>query len=469
MAVSILAAAAPGRARAQPASGPLVTLEASGGMALSAPQADRFGPGGAAAVSGYYAVAPFLLAGAKLRAGLLSNGDAPADPGQLDPGTGTFQTLAGVLRVRPFARADTPGRALGLFIEAGPAAVLTGELVRAGAEAGIGFGFELFGASLAPALRYLQVVQPGDPLSGEDARVLMLGAELALLDARPGRPTPRRPAPPPPRRDRDGDGLFDDRDACPDEAEDPDGHHDDDGCPESDNDGDKLKDEDDRCPNDSEDFDAYEDEDGCPEPDNDGDGFLDADDQCPAEAETINGNQDYDGCPDEGLIEMRNDRIVLEERVLFDFERARVRSAARDVLSAIVRLYEQHPEWMKIRIEGHADVRGDEAFNRELSERRAVNVRKQLVKLGIPADMIEAEGYGSQRPRDTRDEPDAHKRNRRVEFVVVARSTTPVSASPASVPADPALGGPGAPPAADRGPESQTSAPSDAPAREASP
>jgi outer membrane protein OmpA-like peptidoglycan-associated protein len=235
--------------------------------------------------------------------------------------------------------------------------------------------------------------------------------------------------------DRDGDGLLDASDACPDQPEDKDGFQDDDGCPERDNDQDKIPDADDRCPNDPEDFDAFEDMDGCPEPDNDQDTVLDADDQCPVEAEVINGIMDYDGCPDTGLIVMRNDRIVLEEEVLFDFERARVKNAAQPVLDAIFKLYKQHPEWMKIRIEGHADQRGKEDFNQELSERRANNVMRQLVERGLPADMIESAGYGATQPRDKRELEEAYRRNRRVEFVVVARRSTGAAAAPGGAPA----------------------------------
>jgi outer membrane protein OmpA-like peptidoglycan-associated protein len=439
--LSIAAVLAPARTRAQSA-GTLVTVEAAGGLALDAPQSDRFGPGAAGAVSAYYGVAPWLLPGVKLRAGFLSDSDGGVAAGEVDPGAGTFHTASALLRVRPFADGVQARKALGPFFEAGPAGVLTGELLRAGFEAGLGFGFALGAVSVAPTLRYLQVIQPSHPLSDHDARVLMLGAEVALLDARPMPTvrTPRRaPAPPAPVGDRDGDGLPDDRDACPDEAEDLDGFEDGDGCPDPDNDGDGLRDDVDRCPNEPEDFDGFEDGDGCPDPDNDGDGFLDADDQCPDEAEVVNGYKDYDGCPDEGLIELRNDRIVLEERVLFDSGRTRVRTAARAVLSAIVELARQHPEWIGIRIEGHADQRGDAEFNQQLSERRAANVRKALIKLGIPEALIESAGYGASRPRDKRDDDEAYQRNRRVEFVVVSRSAeaVPADGTPAIAPENP--------------------------------
>ncbi|MCB9593205.1 MAG: OmpA family protein [Sandaracinaceae bacterium] len=101
--------------------------------------------------------------------------------------------------------------------------------------------------------------------------------------------------------DRDGDGLRDDVDQCPDEPEDFDGFADEDGCPDPDNDRDGILDVDDECPMVPEDRDGDADEDGCPEGnegDRDGDGILDNDDECPDDPEDRDGFQDEDGCPD---------------------------------------------------------------------------------------------------------------------------------------------------------------------------
>jgi outer membrane protein OmpA-like peptidoglycan-associated protein len=101
--------------------------------------------------------------------------------------------------------------------------------------------------------------------------------------------------------DRDGDGIKDDVDQCPDDPEDFDGFKDEDGCPDPDNDNDGIPDVDDRCINVPEDRDGDHDEDGCPESndgDRDGDGILDSKDKCPDEPEDRDGFQDEDGCPD---------------------------------------------------------------------------------------------------------------------------------------------------------------------------
>ncbi len=109
-------------------------------------------------------------------------------------------------------------------------------------------------------------------------------------------------------RDRDGDGIPDKRDRCPDAPEDIDGYQDDDGCPDLDNDGDGIPDRLDLAPNLPEDFDGFEDQDGRPDLDNDLDGIPDAQDLCPNQPEDFNGYQDLDGCPD-AIVDRDHDGI----------------------------------------------------------------------------------------------------------------------------------------------------------------
>lgn len=99
-------------------------------------------------------------------------------------------------------------------------------------------------------------------------------------------------------RDKDGDGIYNRVDQCPNEPEDRDYFEDADGCPDWDNDDDRLPDAIDKCPNDPEDRDGFRDDDGCPDLDDDNDGIEDIEDQCPREAEDRDGFEDTDGCPD---------------------------------------------------------------------------------------------------------------------------------------------------------------------------
>jgi len=122
---------------------------------------------------------------------------------------------------------------------------------------------------------------------------------------------------------------------------------------------------------------------------------------------------------DAGLVEVTDDRIVLDERVLFEFDSAHIRSAGREVITAIAKMWRSHPEWERITVEGHADVRGADDYNQELSQRRAERARDVLLHDGFAGDRVSAVGFGRSRPRVPGTSDDAHRRNRRVEFVIV--------------------------------------------------
>ena len=125
-----------------------------------------------------------------------------------------------------------------------------------------------------------------------------------------------------------------------------------------------------------------------------------------------------DGCPISKHLTITNDRIVLDERVLFDTDQARVRSGGRELIAEVATAWRQHPEWKRITVEGHCDERGTDAYNQALSERRAQNARDVLLLAGFSPDSIEAIGYGRSRPRAAGTSPEALQHNRRVEFLI---------------------------------------------------
>jgi outer membrane protein OmpA-like peptidoglycan-associated protein len=124
-----------------------------------------------------------------------------------------------------------------------------------------------------------------------------------------------------------------------------------------------------------------------------------------------------DGCTI-GVITIVDDRITLEEHVLFDLDRARVKTSGKLVIRAIAKLWSEHPEWKAMTIEGHADVRGSDEYNDELSKRRADRVREVMLEAGADAAHVDAMGFGRSRPRDAGTTEGSHQRNRRVEFVI---------------------------------------------------
>jgi hypothetical protein len=101
----------------------------------------------------------------------------------------------------------------------------------------------------------------------------------------------------PRNHDKDGDGIADDLDSCPDIPEDKDGFEDSDGCPEVDNDEDGVIDREDACPTKKGARSKDPRTNGCPSPDRDGDGLADDVDSCPDKAGPRNHDRRLDGCP----------------------------------------------------------------------------------------------------------------------------------------------------------------------------
>jgi OOP family OmpA-OmpF porin len=208
--------------------------------------------------------------------------------------------------------------------------------------------------------------------------------------------------------DRDGDGIPDDVDQCPDLAEDKDGFQDADGCPDGDNDDDGIPDAEDACPNqagpanpdpkkngcpvpgepvmpkpatgpkpvakidrdkdgipDAEDAcpdvagsaSADSKQNGCPDPDLDHDTFVGAEDKCPNEPEDFNGFEDEDGCPDAQKKEAKKlfPLVIAKEKdgvVVFTVQKKvgfagdAIDPASIGPLRAIASELSRHPTWV---------------------------------------------------------------------------------------------------------------------------
>ncbi|HEU0030484.1 MAG TPA: OmpA family protein [Kofleriaceae bacterium] len=223
--------------------------------------------------------------------------------------------------------------------------------------------------------------------------------------------------------DRDGDKIDDTVDKCPDEPEDYDGFQDDDGCPDNDNDNDKILDVDDLCPDTPEDWDKFEDEDGCPDTDNDKDRILDVNDRCPNEKEVYNGVDDTDGCPDRGPVIDKGSQLVILEPINFEFNKAVIKSDSFHILDAVVASLKGNPDITLVEVAGHTDERGDDAYNLDLSIRRAAAVKQYLIEHGVEDKRLESQGYGETQPVEKAHTEAAWAKNRRVDFLILKRST----------------------------------------------
>jgi len=214
-----------------------------------------------------------------------------------------------------------------------------------------------------------------------------------------------------PYGDRDQDGILDKDDECPDTPGVPEYA----GCPIPDTDGDGILDPDDKCV-DEPGVVEYE---GCPIPDTDGDGFLDPNDKCVDEPETKNGYEDDDGCPDEIPEEVKQFTGVIEG-IFFDTNKDTIKSKSRTKLDNAVKVLTDFPE-VRLEISGHTDDRGSDAYNMDLSARRAAAVKQYFVDHGIAADRLETRGAGETEPRESNSTKAGRAKNRRIEFKLLQK------------------------------------------------
>ncbi len=251
--------------------------------------------------------------------------------------------------------------------------------------------------------------------------------------------------------DSDGDGVLNDVDACPDEPGFPDEDPAKNGCPKpADRDGDGVLDEVDACPDTKGVPSDVAEKNGCP-PDRDGDDIIDAEDACPdikgvpsdvrenhgcpPDTDGDSFRDDQDACPLEKgpdnadptkrgcptMVRVTDKEIVILQQVLFDTGRATIKSESFPLIDEVAGVLKDHPEIVELRVEGHTDSRGAKAFNMRLSQSRADSVMKALVERGIEPERLKAQGFGPNEPIGDNATDEGRQKNRRVQFTILGK------------------------------------------------
>jgi peptidoglycan-associated lipoprotein len=101
----------------------------------------------------------------------------------------------------------------------------------------------------------------------------------------------------------------------------------------------------------------------------------------------------------------------------FDFNKADIRSDARDALGKTADFLRNNPQYSKVTIEGHCDERGSTEYNLALGDRRASAVKQYLISLGISADRLNTVSFGKEKPFCMQTTEDCYQQNRRGHFV----------------------------------------------------
>ena len=119
----------------------------------------------------------------------------------------------------------------------------------------------------------------------------------------------------------------------------------------------------------------------------------------------------------EKRVEVRDNKIVINEKVQFEFNSAKILETSHNLLDEVAKVIKDNPQIKKIQVQGHASAEGSDSHNLKLSDRRAKAVMKYLTgKGGVAKDALSAKGFGEKQLLDTAN-PES-ERNRRVEFII---------------------------------------------------
>ena len=105
------------------------------------------------------------------------------------------------------------------------------------------------------------------------------------------------------------------------------------------------------------------------------------------------------------------------EAVYFDFAKSSIKQSERAKIQAAKDYLDKNPQYRML-LEGHCDWRGTAEYNLGLGDRRANEVKKYLLTLGVNADKLDTLSKGSEDAKKNADQ-DTMAKDRRVEFVIV--------------------------------------------------
>lgn len=108
------------------------------------------------------------------------------------------------------------------------------------------------------------------------------------------------------------------------------------------------------------------------------------------------------------------------DRLLFDTGKATLKPASQEQLKNMAEILKAYPQ-VELKLGGYTDNTGSAAVNKKLSQERADSVKGELVKLGIAASRLDAEGYGQEHPVASNETAEGRAQNRRIAVRVTKK------------------------------------------------
>ncbi|NML94458.1 OmpA family protein [Novosphingobium olei] len=118
--------------------------------------------------------------------------------------------------------------------------------------------------------------------------------------------------------------------------------------------------------------------------------------------------------------------VNLPNGVTFDTDSTAIKPAFRDTLDRVAQSLTDYPNSL-IDVYGYTDSTGSDAYNQQLSERRAQAVASYLSSRGVSASRIRSQGFGESQPVASNDTVEGRAANRRVEIKIVPISQDDVA------------------------------------------
>lgn len=112
-------------------------------------------------------------------------------------------------------------------------------------------------------------------------------------------------------------------------------------------------------------------------------------------------------------------KITFDSGLLFDFDKATLRSASEQNLTNLAVILNKYPD-TNVLLEGHTDAKGSDDYNLNLSRSRAQSVSSFLSGRQVSAARFTITGYGEAQPIATNDTEEGRQQNRRVEVAIWA-------------------------------------------------
>lgn len=125
--------------------------------------------------------------------------------------------------------------------------------------------------------------------------------------------------------------------------------------------------------------------------------------------------------PKQTLVVLRKEKIEIKKQVHFATASDVILPDSAPLLDQIAALILENDRLKRIRVEGHTDDQGDDAYNLNLSDRRAKSVMRALLERGVQSERLGAVGFGETRPIGDNKKPAGRAQNRRVEFMIEAQ------------------------------------------------